>query len=150
MHQSNMEMDPAAKKFVKSFKKHKPFKTPVNYFEAFAHKLQLEICSNEEKVSWFDRLAYNLQLRFTLPAFLVFGLAFYVAWESIYNLPEPSVSDEMLVSYLSEEQSLFNELDEQIIQQVDLNPKADLIHQEVLMDYLEDEGYIEELIEMEI
>jgi len=91
---------------LKKIKQQKAFKVPENYFSVLEDKVMDRIEPKEEvqKINWFDRIVYQLQLRFSIPTAMVAGLALIIIYINLDQEKEKMIfSDAEIKNYLIEE-----------------------------------------------
>lgn len=94
----------------KKYRKQEAYKVPNGYFEDFAYQMQLKIGEEKQSTSWLSRLTFALQLRWSIPTFLVFALVYFSLWlnssQSNYML------DQDIQAYLANEDNRWANSDE--------------------------------------
>lgn len=64
-------------KNIEHYKNQDAFNVPENYFEEFAHDMQIRISNSVNKEKWYHKLAHGIRPKLSIPASFALALAYF-------------------------------------------------------------------------
>jgi len=129
---------------LKKYRKEEVLKTPEDYFDKFAYRMQMTIGEEEKKTSWLTKIAYTLKLRWSVPLMTVVMLSFFGIWYEQNDTVQ--LNDQDLMLFLAEENTDWWSTDELMDLTYEAKSPSYISDQELLM-YLKEENIEHELIQ---
>ncbi|MEQ8908774.1 MAG: hypothetical protein RIC95_06255 [Vicingaceae bacterium] len=123
----------------KKYRKQEAYQVPENYFEDFAYRMQLEIGEEEKSTSWLTKLSHKLQLRWSIPTFVVLALVSFSIW--LNSSQSHYMIDDEIKAFLVEDQSRWSANTELLdLAYQDNSNASTLFNDAELKAYLEEES----------